>query len=98
MTPLDRDNDQPEERSHEHMWPWDPNDFMNIDDYMDAVGTTTVRKLLGNPAFRPVAEIPAGELQEEIDRILDMLLEYSIEVDCRECSPAETYRFLTTIT
>ena len=54
--------DDPFRGSHEeHMWPWDPNDFMNIEDYLDAVGTTTVRRLLGNPVFLPVAEIPAKE-------------------------------------
>jgi hypothetical protein len=91
-----RDDELPADRSKEHMWPWDPNDFMNIEDYLDAVGTTTVRKLLGNPTFRPVAEIPAFELEKEVERIEEMLFEFRIEVDCRKCTPAEAYRFLTT--
>jgi hypothetical protein len=78
------------------MWPWDPYDFMNIEDHLDAVGTTTVRKLLGHPSFRPVAEIPAGDLNGEVERIMEIPLEFRIEVDCRECTPAGAYRFLTT--
>ena len=52
-------------------------------------------KLLGNPMFRPIAEIPASELEGAIERILDMLLVYRIEVHLMECSRAEAYRFLT---
>jgi hypothetical protein len=96
MSSDDGKDELPGEFSKEHLWPWDPNDFMNIEDYEDAVGTTTVRKLLGNRMFRPIAEIPANELEGEVDRIMDMLFEHRIEVDCRECSPAEAYRFLTT--
>jgi hypothetical protein len=91
-----RDDDLAEDQPKEHMWPWDPNNFMNIEDYMDAVGTTTVRKLLGNPTFRPIAEIPARELEGETLRILEMLHEYNIEVHLLDCSLAEVYRYLTT--
>jgi|WetSurMetagenome_2_1015567.scaffolds.fasta_scaffold44062_2 hypothetical protein len=96
MSSDDWHDQSPGDFPKDHLWPWDPNDFMNIEDYLDAVGTTTVRQLLGNPSFRSVSEIPEHELEGEVERILDMLLEYRIEVDCRECSLAETYRFLTT--
>jgi len=96
MTTGDRDEELPEDHSHEQMWPWDPNDFMNIEDYQDAVGTTTIRKLLGNPKFLSVAEIPPKELEGEILRILEMLLEYRIEIHLLDCSLAEVYRYLTT--
>jgi len=55
-----------------------------------------VGKLIGNPSFKPLAEIPPEHLEEEVDRILDLLAEFRIDVDLEECSPREAYRFLTT--
>ncbi len=69
--------------------------IVDIDAYLDNAPTTTVAKLLGSPSFRDVSEVPETELDMEVDRILDLLLDHEIEVDLGECSPAEAYRFLT---
>lgn len=69
--------------------------IVDIDAYLDNAPTTTVGKLLGSPSFRDVSEIPDAELEAEVDRILDLLLDHEIEVDLEECSTAEAYRFLT---
>ena len=73
----------------------DPEDFIDIDKYLDEVGTTTVRKFLGNPTYLPLADIPENELEAEIERLFDFLADHQIEVDIEECSPAEAYLFLT---
>ncbi len=73
-----------------------PDDFFDIDQYLDNCGTTTVRESVGNPSFRPLAEIPLQELEGEVQRILDFLADHRIDVDLDECTPAEAYRFLTT--
>lgn len=96
MEPRDPDDDPVEEEFKQNLWPYDPNDICDIDKYLDAVGTTKLRVSLGNPTFRPLAEIPADKLGEEVERILDFLAENAIEVDLQGASPAEAYRYLTT--
>ena len=73
----------------------DGEEIFDIDAYLDSAPTTTVGKLLGNPSFRDVSEVPGTELEAEVDRILDLLLDHQIEVDLENCPPAEAYRFLT---
>ncbi len=72
-----------------------PNDFIDIDQWLDTHPTTTVRKLIGNPSFKPLPEISPEALENEIDKILDLLAEFRINVDMEECSSEQAYTFLT---
>jgi len=78
------------------MEPPDRSDFFDIDRYLESCGTTTVRKSVGDPSYRPLADIPRDQLEGEVERILDLLEEHKIDVDLEECTPAEAYRYLTT--
>jgi hypothetical protein len=73
-----------------------PDDIFDIDAHLEKCGSTSIRASLGNPSFRPVAEIPPNALDAEVDRILEFLAESRIDVDLGECTAAEAYRFLTT--
>jgi hypothetical protein len=75
---------------------FDMEEFFDIEKYLESCGSTTIRKSIGGPDFLPLAKVPPGELHREVDRILELLFENSIEVDLRGCEPAEAYRFLTT--
>jgi hypothetical protein len=58
---------------------------------------TTVRACLGNPLFQAVEELPAEQLEDAIDRVLDVYHLNNLDVDCICEVPAdEMYRFLTT--
>jgi hypothetical protein len=73
-----------------------PNDFIDIEKWGETHPTTTVRKLIGDPSFKAIAEIPGDELEGEINKILDYLAEFRIDVEMDGISPEEGYRFLTT--
>jgi hypothetical protein len=56
----------------------------------------TVRERIGNPAVRPLAEIPEDELEAELDRLFEFLYENNIAIDfIHEQDDHETYRFIT---
>lgn len=61
----------------------------------ESAETTTVRKFVGDPILRPLGKIPYGKLEEELERILNLLDANDIVVHfAREVSPSEKYRFL----
>ncbi len=72
-----------------------PDDFIDIEKWEDTHQPTTVRKLIGNPSFRAMAEIPSEEFEGEINKILDCLAEFRIDVDMEGITPEEAYNFLT---
>jgi hypothetical protein len=72
-----------------------PDDFIGIEEWDDTHLRTTVRKLFGNPTFRAIEQIPTVELEDEINRILDDLTDFRIDVDMKGIPPEEASRFLT---
>lgn len=55
----------------------------------------TVRDYLGNPWVKPLAEIPAEKLEEELDLLLEFMYLYGIAVDFLEdVTDEEAYRFI----
>jgi hypothetical protein len=70
----------------------------NIEEFeqkFESSETTTVRKFVGDPVLGPLGEIPHGKLEEELERVLNLLDANDIVVHFgREVSPAEKYRFL----
>ena len=71
-------------------------EVVDIREYLETCGTTTVRRSVGNPSVRPLAEIPPLEIDAEVRRLLELLEQHDISVDLQDCSPAEAYRYLTT--
>ena len=60
-------------------------------------GMTTVRKFIGDPLIIPLEEVPSHNLNAELDRLLRLLAENSIEIDYEGLvGAAETYDFITT--
>jgi len=56
-----------------------------------------LREFLGHPSFRPLGEIPPGQLTSELDQVMECLSLHDVSVDCvAEVSEAELYRFITT--
>jgi hypothetical protein len=70
----------------------------NIEEFeqkFESAETTTVRRFIGNPVFRPLGEIPPGKLEEELEGVLHLLDANDIVVHFGyTISPAEVYRFL----
>ena len=59
--------------------------------------TTTVGKLLGNPVFKPLSEIPADELENEWEAVKKLYETNNISLDfTHEYPTSEKYRFATT--
>jgi hypothetical protein len=58
--------------------------------------TITVREYIGGPPTRPLGEIPAQELEAELDRFFELLSANNIAVHFgRSVSESEAYRFIT---
>jgi hypothetical protein len=56
----------------------------------------SIYDLAGKPSFRPLAEIPANEVETELNRILEILQQHSIVLDTLcEVEDRELYRFVT---
>lgn len=56
---------------------------------------TTVRRFVGSPSLRPMAEIPPTELRKELDRVIDILEENNICVNFLKPRPdEEVYPFI----
>lgn len=56
----------------------------------------TVRQFVGNPSFKPIREIPAGQLDEAVRSVRAHLAEHHVVVDFLCEVPAEEqYRFIT---
>ncbi len=56
----------------------------------------TVREYVGWPSVRPLAEVPLDQLEDELDRILEILYVNSVVVDfLYDIELAEAYRFVT---
>lgn len=56
---------------------------------------TTVREFVGNPTLKSPDDIPAGKLQDELDRVLHLLTRKNVILDflC-DVPDAEAYRFI----
>jgi hypothetical protein len=60
-------------------------------------GMTTVRKFIGDPLIIPLEDVPSHSLNAELDRLLKLLAENSIQIDYEGLvGAAETYDFITT--
>jgi hypothetical protein len=62
----------------------------------ESARTTTVRKYIGDPPIRRLADVPEEELGGELDWLIDLLSSNAIVIHFgQHCSDAEMYRFIT---
>src|SRR5688500_12213421 len=70
-----------------------------IDDFdrqLDEATQVTVRKRIGNPNLRSADDIPNAQLEEELDRLLELLYANNIVIDfIHDIGDREAYRFIT---
>jgi len=56
----------------------------------------TVREFIGNPSVMPLSEIPPEKLDEELERLVELMLEHEVILDFLAPTPLEEkYRFIT---
>ncbi len=56
----------------------------------------TVREFIGNPSIVPLTEIPPEKLDEELERLVELMLEHEVILDFLAPTPLEEkYRFIT---
>jgi hypothetical protein len=71
------------------------NNIEEFEQKFESAETTTVRKFVGSPVWRPLGEIPHGLLDQELEKVLNLLDANDIVVHFGHgVSPAEKYRFL----
>jgi hypothetical protein len=59
-------------------------------------GRISVRERIGNPAVRPLTDIPAAEIESELDHLLELLHQNNIVIDfLHDIEDREAYRFIT---
>jgi hypothetical protein len=70
--------------------------FDDFDRQLEEAPSITVRKRIGNPDLRPTDDIPESEMEEELDRLLELLYANNIVIDfIHDIGDREAYRFIT---
>jgi hypothetical protein len=71
----------------------------NLDEFerqMEEGRELTVREYVGSPFVRPLVEVPLDELQDELDRLVEILYQHSVLIDfLYDIELTEAYRFVT---
>jgi|SRR5215211_1803610 len=99
MSTLPPDDDFEEKHSKEDppepYSTWDKY-FNDFDRQLEEAPSITVRKRIGNPNLRPEDDIPDPEMEEELDRLLELLYANNIVIDfIHNIGDREAYRFIT---
>lgn len=70
--------------------------FEDFDRQLEEAPPITVRKRIGNPQLRPADEIPDSEMEEELDKLIELLYANNIVIDFIHAIPdREAYLFIT---
>jgi hypothetical protein len=70
--------------------------FEDFDRQLDEAPQVTVRKQIGNPNLRSADDIPDAQLEEELDKLLELLYANNIVIDfIHDIGDREAYRFIT---
>jgi hypothetical protein len=71
-------------------------DIEEFERHFENAPRCSVRQLLDFPEFKPLDQIPAGQLEQELDKALDLLTRHNVVVDCLAAvSDEDLYRFIT---
>ena len=72
------------------------NYFEEFDWQLENAPTITVRERIGNPLLRPINQIPADELDDAVNDLLDFLVGHGIVVDLLgDWDAVAAYRYIT---
>jgi hypothetical protein len=70
--------------------------FEDFDRQLEEAPPVTVRKRIGNPNLRPADDIPESQMEEELDRLIELLYANNIVIDfIHDIGNREAYRFIT---
>jgi hypothetical protein len=70
--------------------------FEDFDRQLEEAPRTTVRRKIGNPHIRPADEIPDGEIEDELDKLIELLYNSLIVIDfLHDIEVREAYLFIT---
>ena len=70
--------------------------FDDFDRQLEEAPSITVRKRIGNPNLRPTDEIPDSEMEQELDKLLELLYANNIVIDfIHDIEDRAAYRFIT---
>jgi hypothetical protein len=98
MTQIPPDDDfknHSEEGPPEPYNTWDEY-FEDFDRQLEEAPSITVRKRIGNPKIRPADEIPDSEIEEQLDKLIELLYDNNIVIDfIHEIPDREAYLFIT---
>lgn len=88
-------------KNHSEEGPPEPYDtwdeyFEDFDRQLEEAPSITVRKRIGNPNIRLANEIPDSEIEEELNRLLELLYANNIVIDfTHDIGDREAYLFIT---
>ena len=95
IPPDDEFKNNPEEGPPEPYNTWDEY-FEDFDRQLEEAPPITVRRRIGNPRIRPADEIPDSEMEEELDKLLELLYTNNIVIDfIHDIEDREAYLFIT---
>ena len=94
LPPDDLENG-PEEDPPEPYNTWDEY-FEDFDRQLEEAPRITVRERIGNPKIRPADEIPDSEMEEELNKLLELLYKNTVVIDfLHDIVDREAYIFIT---
>jgi hypothetical protein len=98
MSPIPPDDEfknDPEEGPPEPYHTWDEY-FEDFDRQLEEAPPVTVRKRIGNPQLRPADDIPDSEMEEDLDKLIELLYANNIVIDfLHDIEDREAYLFIT---
>jgi len=95
LPPDDLENRPEEDGPPEPYNTWDEY-FEDFDRQLEEAPRTTVRKRIGNPKIRLADEIPSAEIEEELDKLLELLYANNVVIDfIHDIGDREAYVFIT---
>jgi len=70
--------------------------FEDFDRQLEEAPRVTIRERIGNPKIRPADEIPNSEMEEELDKLLELLYKNTVVIDfIHNIEDREAYTFIT---
>jgi hypothetical protein len=94
-SPDDEFENKPEREPPQPYQSWEEY-FDDFDRQLEEAPPITVRKRIGNPNLRPVDDIPDSEMEDELDKLLELLYANNIVIDfIHDIGDREAYRFIT---
>ncbi len=95
LPPDDPENNPAEGNPPEPYDTWEEY-FEDFDRQLDEAPPIPIRRRIGNPQIRPVSEIPDSELEEELNKIVELLYANNIVIEfIHDLESRDAYAFIT---